>query len=97
MLEVSAALLWEAGLACRAGLLLLASVPAAAAVEVGPASGTALPPGGGGYVGMVKPGGGLDCCELPPGTKEAAAGLKEKLEALGLSPLPLFWPRCKSV
>lgn len=58
---------------------------------------TILLPAAGGYVGMVKPGGGACACDdPPPGTKELAAGLKEKVAALGLR-LPLFWPRCNKV
>jgi len=48
-----------------------------------------LPPAGGGYVGMENPGGGACGCAFPPGTKELAPGLKEKLFALGFRPLPL--------
>lgn len=43
---------------------------------------------------MLKPGGGLGACDPPDGTKDAAPGLKEKLLALGLSPV-LGWPLCK--
>ena len=45
-------------------------------------------------MGMLKPGGGLGACDPPDGTKDAAPGLKEKLLALGLSPV-LGWPLCK--
>ena len=43
---------------------------------------------------MLNPGGGLGACEGPDGTKDAAPGLKEKVFALGLSPL-FPWPFCK--
>ena len=43
---------------------------------------------------MLNPGGGLGAWEAPDGTNDEAPGLKEKLLALGFSPL-LGWPLCK--
>ena len=44
---------------------------------------------------MLKPGGGFGADDAPPGTNDAAPGLKAKLEALGLRPVPLFWSLCR--